>query len=182
MAFCWAELHDSWCTCITASSEINLKWAAEHLLWMSELVFTEETIRFCCVAVLETLFKALQWKAAPGEPHLAPTCHAVPHASRCRTPAENNALRVPRAQTHEGEIRDEQGLPGSLEHVKSHISLHTAQTNLSCPLAALGRALGDTSGRVQPPLPASEPPVKFARFNFCLLRCFWVLRDKVFFL
>lgn len=140
VAFCWAELHDSWCTCITASSEINLKWAAEHLLWMSELVFTEETIRFCCVAVLETLFKALQWKAAPGEPHLAPTCHAVPHASRCRTPAENNALRVPTAQTHEGEIRDEQGLPGSLEHVKSLISLHTAQTNLLLPSCGSGQS------------------------------------------
>lgn len=37
-AFYWAEPHDCWCTCIIASCEINLKWTAGHLLWMSVLV------------------------------------------------------------------------------------------------------------------------------------------------
>lgn len=166
VAFCWAELHDSWCTCITASSKINLKWAAEHLLWMSVLVFTEETIRFCCVVVFETLFKALQWEAAPREPHLAPTRHAVPHASGCRTPAENNAVRVPRAQTHEGEIRDEQGLPGSLEHVKSHFPTHRTDQ----PSPALLRLWAELSG------------IPLAVCNLlCLLQShLWSLQDEIF--
>lgn len=53
MAFYWAEPHDCWCTCITASSEINLKWTAGHLLWMSVLVllsFLKGPLDFAVVA------------------------------------------------------------------------------------------------------------------------------------